>query len=130
MFRSGYGAYLAEQNEALDFVLNDFKNYRFFLKKENDNATESDNMNRKVRENLLPCQEAFIISTMSLKGLWAYLKEEKKVPLKFLLTSRLNQDALENYFSQIRMYCKYSSFRQSDFMLIQNAQYKHYIIVY
>lgn len=107
MFRSAYGTHLEEQNRALDFILNEFKTARFFPKTKENKENQNGTIGKKPKTALLPCQEGFIISIMSLKGLWTYLKEEKNVPFKFLLTSRLNQDCLENYFSQIRMYSKY-----------------------
>ena len=49
--------------------------------------------------NLLPFQKGFMTSIRSLFGLFSDLK---KINVKYILTSRLNQDCLENLFSRIR----------------------------
>ncbi len=51
-------------------------------------------------KNLLPFQRGFIISIESLRGL--YRDFMKKHHGRYLLTSRLNQDCLENFFFRIR----------------------------
>ena len=48
----------------------------------------------------LPCLKGWRLSINSLLGLWDDLNKNHKV--KFLLTSRLNQDCVENLFSMIR----------------------------
>ena len=53
------------------------------------------------RNALLPCQKGIIRSITSLRGLYHDLKET--VPeVKYVMTSRVNQDCLENTFSQLR----------------------------
>lgn len=49
--------------------------------------------------SLLPFQRGIMISITSLKGLYDDLTRQN---IEFILTSRLNQDALENMFSQVR----------------------------
>lgn len=44
-------------------------------------------------------QKGIIISTKSLRALFPVLKEE----LQYILTHRLNQDRLENFFSQVNI---------------------------
>lgn len=44
-------------------------------------------------------QKGIIISTKSLRALFSVLKEE----LQYILTHRLNQDRLENFFSQVNI---------------------------
>lgn len=51
------------------------------------------------RANLLPFQKGWIISISSLIELLHFLQQ---YGLKYVITSRLNQDALESLFSQIR----------------------------
>lgn len=53
--------------------------------------------NKKV---LLPFQKGILISNSSLSQLFDYLKEKYEV--QFILTYRLNQDIVENFFSAIR----------------------------
>jgi len=45
-------------------------------------------------------QKGVIISSTSLKNLYEFLNQ--KYDLKYILTRRLNQDALESFFSQLR----------------------------
>ena len=47
----------------------------------------------------LPCIFGWKLCTQALLGLWEYLKGEN---FQFTLTSRLNQDCIENLFSIIR----------------------------
>ena len=50
--------------------------------------------------NKLKCLKGLCLTTNSFLSLWSVLKEEKS--LDFLLTRRLNQDPLENFFGTIR----------------------------
>jgi hypothetical protein len=52
------------------------------------------------RRGYLPFQRGFLLSIRSLQGLYSDLKQN--FGIKYLLTSRLNQDSAENTFSQIR----------------------------
>ncbi|CAG7722591.1 unnamed protein product [Allacma fusca] len=52
------------------------------------------------KKALLPCQEGFLMSINALRGLKIFLLE--KYDVKYILSSRLNQDCLENLFSRIR----------------------------
>ncbi len=47
-----------------------------------------------------PCFEGWVLSINALKLLWSVVHDEHSV--SYLLTSRLNQDSLENFFSLIR----------------------------
>ena len=53
-----------------------------------------------VGKRLLPCLEGWQMAINCLLQLWEFLYQEHGV--KFLLTSRLNQDCVENLFSLIR----------------------------
>ena len=52
------------------------------------------------KKTLLPFQKGIIISNKSLQGLYQYITHIFKVD--YILTRRLNQDVLENFFSFIR----------------------------
>ena len=52
------------------------------------------------KRKLLPCLEGWKMAISCLVGLWKDLHEVHG--LNFLLTSRLNQDCLENFFSIMR----------------------------
>lgn len=54
----------------------------------------------KGRKQLLPFQTAIIISNKSLPELYEYL--QKRFNITYILTYRLNQDVLENFFGTIR----------------------------
>ena len=66
-----------------------------------------DSMSRTISElrvgnktSLLPFQRGFMMSIAAVKGLFQDLQTQFDV--KYLLTARLNQDCLENFFSQLR----------------------------
>ena len=50
----------------------------------------------------LPCVQAWQLNINSLQDMWQRLSTDEEIKLKFLFTNRLNQDALENFFSLIR----------------------------
>ena len=52
------------------------------------------------KKTLLPFQNGLLLSITALKGLYEYLKDHHAV--KYLLTAQLNQDCLENFFTQLR----------------------------
>ena len=52
------------------------------------------------KTNILPFQNAVIISNKSLLALYQYLHNAYKI--NYILTRRLDQDILENFFSYIR----------------------------
>ena len=52
-----------------------------------------------VRREKMPFQKGIIVSINAVLALWAEMKEEG---CKFLMTHRLNQDCLENFFSAVR----------------------------
>ncbi|KFM75205.1 Transposable element P transposase, partial [Stegodyphus mimosarum] len=58
-----------------------------------------DNMRVGKTKHLLPFQKGFMMSIRSLLGLFSDMKQ---FGVKYLLTSKLNQDCLENLFSRIR----------------------------
>ena len=51
------------------------------------------------RRKALPFQDGFVMSCTALRGLYSMLG--RKYGLKYMLTSRLNQDCVENFFSQV-----------------------------
>lgn len=51
-------------------------------------------------KHIIQFQKGIILSNRSLLEMWSSLKEKYKI--KYVLTSRLNQDVLENFFSYIR----------------------------
>ena len=53
-----------------------------------------------ISRALLPCQRGFIVSVRSTLGLFEELR--RVAGFSFLLTARLNQDALESFFSSVR----------------------------
>ena len=57
-------------------------------------------MRANGKKSLLPCQKGILVSIVSLKKLASYLFV--RYSQCDILTSRLNQDCLENFFSQIR----------------------------
>ena len=57
-------------------------------------------MRAKGRQSLLPFQKGMLLSIRALQGLFCEIK--KSYGVKYLLTSRINQDSVENTFSQIR----------------------------
>ena len=91
--RCGYGANAtaaAAQEAALENMEWLADGARKFTKKQPDG-----------REGHLPCQKGILRNIASLRGLSQAVREA--VPsVKYILTSRVNQDCLENTFSQLR----------------------------
>lgn len=58
------------------------------------------NKSKKLLNSLQIFQKGILMSISSVKALRAKIKE--KFDYKYLLTHRLNQDCLENFFSQMR----------------------------
>ena len=79
----GYGIHLEEQNAVLEKVFSCVQTMR-----------------QKGRRSLLPFQKGMLISIRALQGLHQDLSKNHEV--KFVLTARLNQDSVENTFSQVR----------------------------
>lgn len=52
------------------------------------------------KKSMLPFQKGILISNESLRGLYKYLKSNYN--FEYILTNRLNQDVLENFFIHIR----------------------------
>lgn len=71
----------------------------------------------------VPCIEGFVLSINSLTRLYRELRE--KYGFKFLLTNRLNQDALENHFAVIR---SRGGFRDNPNPLAFNATFKQVMV--
>lgn len=86
--KSGLGFYQNVQEEILYSLMEIMEKSRFLLK------------NGKPKSALLPCQKGFIVSIKSSVDLFKALSDNHSV--SYLLTSRLNQDALESFFSRIR----------------------------
>lgn len=80
-----YGLYLEEQNKILDEM------YSLTL-----------NMKGIGKKALYVFQKFILISITSLKMLYGILKQMFPKQFSFILTHRLNQDLLENLFSQLR----------------------------
>ena len=88
--RSGFGLFYEDQVDAITTMQETIENLRFRTPKGN------------IRNALLPCQQGFLLSIKSLKALHSSLKSMYKV--SYILTSRLNQDALESLFGRIRSF--------------------------
>jgi len=80
---SAYGTHLNIQNEILDSMHVTVAAMRIIRKK-----------------TLLPFQKGFLMSITAVKGLFASLQALYNA--QYILTARLNQDCLENFFSQLR----------------------------
>jgi hypothetical protein len=83
MSRNAYGTNSMEQDGILNEVYAFAKNAR-----------------SKGKHSLLPFQNGIMVSVNSLKSLYADLKE--KYGFRYILTYRINQDVLENFFSFVR----------------------------
>nr|CAH7756017.1 unnamed protein product [Callosobruchus chinensis] len=81
--RNAYGTDLGAQAQLLDKMSDMVKSMR--VGKHN---------------GIIPFQKGILLTNRSLKALLPYLQE--KYSVKYILTSRLNQDVLENFFSYIR----------------------------
>lgn len=79
----GFGVHFEEQKQVLESMI------------EASLALKCDS-----RVKTAPFQRGIIISSKSLLGLFEELREKREV--EFILTSHLNQDCLENFFSRIR----------------------------
>jgi hypothetical protein len=117
--KKGFGLDLKVQLEILDVmytVIHDMRCFHVPNKNKNcDEPTASSGVSasainissasqhplRKIRKSRIQFQNGILISINSIKGLYKDMKE--KYNLSFILTHRLNQDLLENYFSQIRL---------------------------
>ncbi len=79
----GFGVHFNEQSEIIRNMIHSAETFKC-------------DSNRKV----FPFQKGIIVSSKSLLSLFNELKEKRGV--EFLLTSHLNQDCLENFFSRVR----------------------------
>jgi hypothetical protein len=89
--KSGYSIDCEIQRQALEKMKQLLLTMRFRTKK-----------NKNVKTCLLPFQKGFVVSIDALLQLAAYLR--KHYGVTYILTSRLNQDALESFFSVIRSF--------------------------
>lgn len=80
---SGFGIHFEEQAAILKAMIKVSKSMRRIGKKNSN----------------IPFQRGIIISSQSLLNLYSELSATRQV--KFILTSHVNQDALENFFSQV-----------------------------
>ena len=85
--KSAYGMCIEEQSNALNELAHLCKSMRVVGK-----------------TKMLPFQNAFLISIESVKGLSNDLKKEG---FSYMMTSRVNQDVLESFFSQLRGLSKF-----------------------
>ena len=88
--RCAFGINMDEQQEALEMLEDLVTDARFL--------TAQGNMKRV----LLPCQTGLVISIRSLRLLHEELRNLWNV--RYIMTSRRNQDCLENFFSRIRAF--------------------------
>lgn len=91
--KSGLGSHFQEQECALKKLRDLMSTSRFLIRNKSELA--------KPRNSLLPCQIGFCVAINATLELYSVLKNDFP-NVKYLLTSRLNQDCLENLFSQIR----------------------------
>ncbi|GBL59146.1 hypothetical protein AVEN_255902-1 [Araneus ventricosus] len=92
----GYGYDLTNQKIIIDKLKNCIGNLiicKTFKK------TKKDTVVKRKEKSYFPFQKGFLMTIASLYGLYEDLKP---LNVKFILTSKLNQDCLENFFSQIR----------------------------
>ena len=85
---NAYGTDLEQQNEILDIMTLYMQNIRVGSHK-----------------SLLPFQKDIILNNTSLQELLSYLQnryDNDNFQIKYILTYRLNQDVIENFFSYIR----------------------------
>ncbi|KAG4068984.1 hypothetical protein HA402_005645 [Bradysia odoriphaga] len=87
-FKKPYGLALKEQDTVLDEMYDTVKNMKCFNKSD------------ELQNALQIFQKGILMSITSLKLLRSKMNE--KFGFKFILTHRLNQDFLENFFCQIR----------------------------
>lgn len=81
--RCGMGLKLEKQEKALKFLVDELPKCKF------------SNCKR-----VLPCQKALILAGKAVPELYTYVRD--KYGIDYMLTSRLNQDVLENFFSRVR----------------------------
>ncbi len=81
--------------------------YGFKLEEQYNILCKAKKMFQEIRavgkKSMLPWQKGWVMSIDSLIDLYARM--QKDYSAKFLLTARLNQDCLENFFSRIRYSC-------------------------
>ncbi|XP_011861392.1 PREDICTED: uncharacterized protein LOC105558377, partial [Vollenhovia emeryi] len=82
---NGYGVDLAKQEQTL-VLMNLY--------------TES--MRVGSRKELMPFQKGILVSNQSIRGLFQYLQRKYPEECQYIITRRLQQDILENFFSYLR----------------------------
>lgn len=87
--------------------LHHFRSRKCAISDSNDNLAFLDTMETWLNSwkvianhNNFPCIDGWLLNINSLKCLWQDVKENHD--FKFLLTNRINQDCLENFFAAIR----------------------------
>ena len=90
LLKNGFGLYLSEQMTALDSMIEVVR----YMRKLKPGSTTA-------KKQLLPFQQGIIISVSALKYLYMDLHNTYD-SLSYLLTRRLCQDPLENYFGKLR----------------------------
>ncbi len=90
---SAFGVNMENQLAVLSQLKHTMKTGRFFTKPGNKQGS-------KLKSSLLPCQIGYLVSIEALLQLYTVLREDYGV--KYLMTSRVNQDCLESFFSRIR----------------------------
>lgn len=83
--RNGYGVDLVQQNNILANVTSTIKH-----------------MKVGDRQSMLPFQKGILICNSSLQNLYHDLKKRFNSEMSYIITSRLNQDVVENLFAYIR----------------------------
>ncbi|XP_071568401.1 uncharacterized protein [Temnothorax nylanderi] len=81
----GYGVDLRNQEQALTLM-----------------TLHTENMRVGCRTSLMPFQKGILISNASLRALYDYLSMKFPQDFQYIITRRLQQDILENFFSYIR----------------------------
>lgn len=99
-----YGVNLETQDEILNAMLHTIKTMRC-----------------RGKNNLQVFQKAIIMSIKSLQGLYASVVEDYDV--KYILTHRLNQDCLENFFCQVSAYLKCPKKKLIHILLQKNREF-------
>lgn len=94
-----FGLHLEEQKNILQEVIKVFLNMRV-MSKSKENALKTNDECTLKKKSMEIFQKGVIISSTSLQNLYEFLHQ--KYDLKYILTRRLNQDALESFFSQLR----------------------------
>lgn len=96
--KCAYGVHLKKQNEILDKMYKQTAGMRCFKKK--DHPQTGANTENYPQNCLQIFQKGILIGIKSLQNMFTDLRS--RCGLSYIMTRKLNQDALENLFSQIR----------------------------